>query len=724
VRSVAVEMTNCYGIRQLSHIFDGAEGRAFLVYAPNGSMKTSFARALADLSQGEQPKDAIFPHRETVCAVKNGDGKEWDAAHILVVEPYDAAFSSEKTSALMADKKMRVEYERLTSEINDRVESLLKRLGQSVGIRNQVGTALANAFDRSPNDVAVLLEELDRTLDEEEDPNLRFVPYATIFNSKVESFLATPSVKKELAEYVDRYNELLASSTYFRSGGFNHTGADSVRKSLGDSGFFDAQHKITLVGSDSTSHEIETAADFEQTILAEKQQILKDPDLLKRFEAIDQKIAKNAELRLFRDCLEGHPEILPELADMKLFRKRVLYSHLHGIRSDLADFGTEYRDARVAISVVVQQAKGHETEWRDVVTTFGRRFTLPFTVAVANQEDVILKDQAPSFVFNYQDGDDRCELAGNALEKVLSTGEKRALYLLNVMYEIKAREKLSSETLLVLDDVADSFDYKNKYAIVEYLKSIVDGDKFDIIILTHNFDFFRTVQGRLGVKRKNNCLMVSKSGDGVKLLPAAYVNNPFGEWRRNLHTNRRMLVAAIPMARNLVEYSVGKDSPDYILLTSLLHQKSDTVSISMSEVVEVLKKVMHLEQAPVFDSEKAIDIIFGEADACDGSSEAMNLEDKVVLSIGIRMLAEAIMIRRIDDPERTSPMSSNQTRELFDMFKSEFPHDMETAQTLEQVMLMTPESIHLNSFMYEPILDMADCQLRTLYAEMKDLSAS
>jgi hypothetical protein len=33
------------------------------------------------------------------------------------------------------------------------------------------------------------------------------------------------------------------------------------------------------------------------------------------------------------------------------------------------------------------------------------------------------------------------------------------------------------------------------------------------------------------------------------------------------------------------------------------------------------------------------------------------------------------------------------------------------------VLLMTPENIHLNSFMFEPILDMSDEHLRLLYRE-------
>lgn len=56
------------------------------------------------------------------------------------------------------------------------------------------------------------------------------------------------------------------------------------------------------------------------------------------------------------------------------------------------------------------------------------------------------------------------------LLNVLSQGEKRALYILNIIFEIEARKELDQKTILIIDDIADSFDYKNKYAIIEYLK--------------------------------------------------------------------------------------------------------------------------------------------------------------------------------------------------------------------------------------------------------------
>jgi hypothetical protein len=44
-----------------------------------------------------------------------------------------------------------------------------------------------------------------------------------------------------------------------------------------------------------------------------------------------------------------------------------------------------------------------------------------------------------------------------------------------------------------------------------------------------------------------------------------------------------------------------------------------------------------------------------------------------------------------------------------------------TIRVLQKVILMTPESIHLNSFMCEPILGMSDEHLRRLFGDMPQL---
>ena len=48
----------------------------------------------------------------------------------------------------------------------------------------------------------------------------------------------------------------------------------------------------------------------------------------------------------------------------------------------------------------------------------------------------------------------------------------------------------------------------------------------------------------------------------------------------------------------------------------------------------------------------------------------------------------------------------NQTSEWIDLYKT-LNHDKERFRVMEKVNMMTPEYIHLNSFMYEPLIDMS-----------------
>ena len=76
------------------------------------------------------------------------------------------------------------------------------------------------------------------------------------------------------------------------------------------------------------------------------------------------------------------------------------------------------------------------------------------------------------------------------------------------------------------------------------------------------------------------------------------------------------------------------------------------------------------------------------------------------------------MISEIADAEFVSQISKNQTFELAKRFREQFPNKTLEIKVLNKVNLMTPENIHLNSFMYEPILDMANLHLKRLFDEV------
>ncbi len=115
-------------------------------------------------------------------------------------------------------------------------------------------------------------------------------------------------------------------------------------------------------------------------------------------------------------------------------------------------------------------------------------------------------------------------------------------------------------------------------------------------------------------------------------------------------------------------------------------------------------------------------LIEHEASGCLKAAEGINFENKIVLAISIRLTAERFMVKRINDPAFVAGIDANQTPKLLKKFRELFSTELTTLKILQRVALMTPENIHLNSFMYEPILDMSDGHLRKLYGEVITLT--
>ena len=57
---LSVLLENCYGIKNLSHVFDFNSKSNCIIYASNGMMKSSFAKTFLALKDGKKPADKIF----------------------------------------------------------------------------------------------------------------------------------------------------------------------------------------------------------------------------------------------------------------------------------------------------------------------------------------------------------------------------------------------------------------------------------------------------------------------------------------------------------------------------------------------------------------------------------------------------------------------------------------------------------------------------------------
>ncbi|UJB33472.1 hypothetical protein [Chromobacterium sp. Beijing] len=720
MQNLKLSLINCYGIRQLNASLDYSQSSVVAIYAPNGAMKSSLANTFQDIADGLNSKDRIFQSRTTHREVRDETDSEIDASSILVLRPFeDPIQQNGDTATLLVNQALREEYSTLHTDINTAKTLLLKALKSQTNTKQDIEQEISITFTASNNQFDLALKKINDELAKQTDAPFSTVPYDVVMDEKVQNFLETSEFRDAINDYVKKYGELLEKSKYFKKGTFNYYNATNVAKQLKDNGFFKAKHTVNLNADEKI--EITSESQLENLINQEKDNITNDVELRKKYYTLEKQIQKNVTLREFETFLQNNESILPELSNIAHFKEKLWKSYIKANYELFQTLVEKMQHAASRIQEIEEQAFREETTWQNVINIFNDRFVVPFRLEVENKLQVILgKETAPRLHFVFKDGEDEHPVDRDSLLQTLSTGEKKAFYILNMLFDIEVRRQQNRETLVIVDDIADSFDYKNKYAIVQYLSDLSEDPCFKLLILTHNFDFYRTIESRKLVQR-NNCFMVSKTEQGVTFQEAVGVKNIFlNLWKKEFFKNRKMKICCIPFMRNLIEYLKEDNATDFIKLTSLLHWKADSDKITVATLDEIYSRLFSTTGESPNKTDLVIDLINTEANSCIHAADGINFENKVILAIATRLHAEKFMTEKINDPEWQKTIHSNQTPALLKRYRTQFG-DAKSIKVLQRVTLMTPENIHLNSFMYEPILDMSDVHLRRLYEDVLSL---
>jgi len=566
-------------------------------------------------------------------------------------------------------------------------------------------------------------ELLSRIFDDEElraQAIYSNIPYGKLFTKEAEEILKLENFIEKIRAYVEQYNQLITSSPVFQAA-FDHCSAKSISGDMSRSGFFKANHKVLLNGEINGRDE----KGFNEVIETETRRII-EVEMADNFSELDKILDQKQGTRDLRAFLSKYREIIPELTDVPSFKKKLWASYLVSRNDDFAEAILCYRRCRDRISEIIHLAAAQESMWTEIVNEFNNRFIdLPYSLFIENKEDVVLNLKAPVVSFHVKSGLDERPIEQRILLDYLSDGEKRALYLLNIIFEIKARNITSDQTVIIFDDVADSFDYKNKYAIIEYLIEIVQNPIFFPIFLTHNFDFYRTLACRADLK--SSSWFAEKSADGISIERGEYFVDVFERWKDMVYNNRAVFIAAVPFLRNIIQYQDGQYSPEFLQLTALLHYKENlepnlisTERYMMGDLCDFMISKWGLDRVRLtYDrSISAFDFILDCAgDIASRVNESHKLEEKVTLAIGCRLLAEKYMIRRIANATLTDGIQSNQTRALRTMmnFAHTDPTDVQREKLIDRMLIISSENVHINAFMYEPLIDISLSELKSLF---------
>jgi hypothetical protein len=740
-------LENCYGIKQftLPNInFDSCN--RVLIYAPNGVMKTSFAKVFEDISKGTGTSDRIFKdavsrysithyttHYEFPTTVRGGF---LHSDNIYVINSFadKFEFSKNTVSTLLADEETRNQYNNLMGQFSDTITEIINKLRETTGLtKPQIKVKLINDLGL-PNTAD--WPDIIETIGQLQNQNYDFlddVLYSDLFNEKAMAVYSNSDFGRNIAEYIDNLENLLQNSSLLNMHFTEHS-AEELSKSLTSYNLFEAQHKILL--RDGT--QVNSLDDWKILVQQQLDELYQTPTLAKTFDRLKKLFSKNTDAGKVRDIIVSHREIIPYLQDITALKRQTwcnCFDRLDRPFGEYYEIVTVYKER---IRTLYEQASSQSARWKKVVEEFNRRFRVPFTAKITNKSNFILKDEAPNIEFEYSRGtDDNREYTDLNKEELmvsLSMGERRALYLLYILFDLERIRKQAREGggqyLIIADDISDSFDYKNKYAIIEYLSDLAGTQGIDLLMLTHNFDFYRTVMLRCNVVRQN-CYIAQRNTEGI-------VNMTQFKYQRDFFKNvirasiqdgiisnemkKKCVIASIPFYRNLTEYS-GSDN-DFLKLTCCLHYKTtplNTAQLMVSDIWGVITQF--LGDIPLRSADESyLQLLQSLATNILQDNDEVSLENKLVLSIAARIEIEKFMKSKIIENEGTCPdATDNQTRDWFNKAK-QYLSDKEK-ETVEEINLVTPESIHLNAFMYEPLIDVSSWNLKELYKKAVTLNA-
>ena len=309
---------DCHGIKSFSHTFHfekndslGKNTNISLVYASNGTMKTSFAKTLIDLGNNVLPKNVVTNKdpKYTIKIIKNNTNillEDFNEINerIFVIESIKDEFKFDETAPLIADEQARQQYNEIFNELLEKKRNFLKKVKEITQIsvpkgknlESHIENIIIKDFNNSSDNLLELFLSIENDLEYNNDLNIDLIKYSTLFDEKVLKILKD----KEFIENADAFSRgltnLFKKSKIFDKDNFTHNNANDLLKNIKKNNLFKAGHKIKFK---SKGQAIDNINDLDNLFKSQIMKIYDDSDLEQLFNRINSKFtnAKSKELQ-------------------------------------------------------------------------------------------------------------------------------------------------------------------------------------------------------------------------------------------------------------------------------------------------------------------------------------------------------------------------------------------------------------------------------------------
>ena len=711
---VKLNFKYCYGVygfeESLEFFDNNGRKQDYLIYAKNGMAKTSLCKTVHDYSIGELTKDEIIPEHETIREIKNDMNCDLDPKSILVFNGEDYDLNNEQITKLLVNPPLKKEYDNHFNFFETKRNEIERKIKNVSG--ESINTLLSDLKIKNIHDFPI-----DEILKEEILDDFIGVKYKDLFSDDIVKILKDDNIVHTINQYLEITKNVFLENKVLVKDVFELHNLKSIYKSLNSNNYFEAGHLLKmLLDKNLDVYEDYDLKKIENIINSAEEMIFNNEEVKRLYELLNAKVKS----REFNKFIFSNMWVIPMLGNIENLKKEYWYFVLNTsveLKEQINEYIEKYNEKSERLNEIINLSKSKENFklWYKVIDTFNAKFkNMPFRLVLLNESDVILKRK--TCYLGYQFENERFfsgRVEKETLKNVLSKGEKRAFNILNFLFEIEYRRKNKIETVIFMDDIADSFDYRNKYAIIKLLKELNEDELFHLVILTHNFDFYRSCANELYAKTKT----IIKERYELKLTNFWYKKNIFLYFKDNINEAKYFL-ASIPFVRGIIEMSKGQNE-EYEKLTNLLHYKETTINTHINEIKKIYMENINKDSNLI--NENYLNLLEKTCDSIIVDNSVELLENKMCLAIGIRMLYEKYLFKKIGSWEIVDKFTKNQTQEMINYCLKNNLLDEKDKSLADTVSIMVTENIHVNAFMYEPIIDMSDDELKGLYKIIREL---
>lgn len=697
------KVENAFGIKSL-HLNLENDKKMYqeLIYSKNGSFKTSFSNTLYNLSNGtlENVFDRLTDEKAIldISILENGkEIKNFDNRFVVfsreIYEQHSKLLSdySSELETLTIDKKNSEYINELlteeTIEIKLQIDNYLKGTGLNFEI-------LLDMFSNLEDGYLDRIIQLLNTIINHEAQDISEINIKKIYQ-KAYDIVDQSEFQSKISNYIQVLENKINAQLFDKN--FNENNCLQFINNVDKAKYLSETKSRGLFLKDKVYYDIdEVKKIFEEEI----KKISKDPEIIEQSKEITKLMGTAKESEFLKESIQKNPLLVKQLS---AGRKNILLSYLKSSSIDYNYWLEVVKKAKKELNNVLKIAQDKQTNFERAIEIYKNRFHPIFDIKIVNKAESMLGIKTPTITFYHNR---YCEIpvSETKLSQILSSGEKTTLNILKFIVEYENCKKY--HPFIILDDIVETFDYSNRYAFMEYINDLVNLD-VPTIVMTHNFEFYRTVSKRIPKLRKS---VASANSNGVVDIQT---NNRINKNMENVLncSNIYDFFCAIPYLREIKTILLE----DTKTLDSCLHYKENTSKLQIKDILLQFPSNA-IKSLKIDENDIYMEKLFEIADNLSGFDD-FDIVKKTILSLSCRLLIERKIIA--NNFNLLTNINTNQTAQLLDLYGEKlFPN---VKKYLEAVQLSTPEFIHANAFMYEPLIDINGKYLFELYNQIKKI---